>query len=364
MHECIIDLALRHAARPPSGRFQLAETQHEVVTAGPDGAPQARDKEFPVLIFECVEEPTVENRVVLRSERLEVPGIAHDELCTHTALAGLRFRQADRLCGDVDPRRLTPGSGRHQHVLARTATDVEHSSAEATVGGEGREGGLRLADVPRRRCLVCGFEVGHGISASGVLLGHGRCSPFGTLGSRTGVGGRTVLGVEPNWVRLRLDLASFDDDAFAPVVEQCERDGIVFRTMTDLGDVEANHRRLYELNRTCSSDIPNRGEFYTYEDYIEQRIRHDYTPATTVVALDGDTWVGLSAASDHSDEGYFFNEMTGVLRSHRGRGIALAMKVIVNRQVREHGVDEIRTFHHPDNLAPIALNRKLGYLDA
>jgi hypothetical protein len=51
----------------------------------------------------------------------------------------------------------------------------------------------------------------------------------------------------------------------------------------------------------------------------------------------------MAAASDHSDEGHFFSEMTGVIRSHRGFGIALAMKAIVIKLVRERGAPEIRT---------------------
>lgn len=42
----------------------------------------------------------------------------------------------------------------------------------------------------------------------------------------------------------------------------------------------------------------------------------------------------------------------------------MAMKVMVIRLVRDLGIPEIRTFHHPDNEAPIALNRRLGYVDA
>lgn len=86
-------------------------------------------------------------------------------------------------------------------------------------------------------------------------------------------------------------------------------------TMVELGDHEANHRRLYELNRLCSADIPERGEFYTYDEYHAARIERDYEPSTTVIALDDGAWVGMSAASDHHDEGFFFNEMTGVRRS-------------------------------------------------
>lgn len=168
----------------------------------------------------------------------------------------------------------------------------------------------------------------------------------------------------PDWVRLTLKVDSFEDRAFDHVFDRCSKEGIVLTTMTALGDHEANHRRLYELNRVCSADIPERGEFYTYDEYRTSRIERDYEPSTTVIALDDNTWVGMSAASDHRDECFFCNEMTGVIRSHRGRGIALAMKVMVIRLVRDLDVPEIRTLHHPDNHAPIALNRRLGYVDA
>jgi RimJ/RimL family protein N-acetyltransferase len=167
------------------------------------------------------------------------------------------------------------------------------------------------------------------------------------------------------WVRLVLDAEAFDAEAFVEIVERCVRDGIRFTTIAALGDFDANHQRLYELNRTCSADIPERGEFYTYAEYRSERIKvPSYEPSTVVIALDGEDWVGMSVASDHRDAGYFFNEMTGVLQSHRGRGIAIAMKVAVIERVRELGVSTIRTFHHPDNAAPIALNRRLGYVDA
>ncbi len=39
------------------------------------------------------------------------------------------------------------------------------------------------------------------------------------------------------------------------------------------------------------------------------------------------------------------------------------MKVMVIQVVRDLGVPEIRTLHHPDNGAPIALKRRLGYVD-
>ena len=42
--------------------------------------------------------------------------------------------------------------------------------------------------------------------------------------------------------------------------------------MADLGDTAGCRRALYELNKTCSADIPERGEFYTFHEYIDDRI--------------------------------------------------------------------------------------------
>jgi GNAT superfamily N-acetyltransferase len=176
---------------------------------------------------------------------------------------------------------------------------------------------------------------------------------------------RSVERVNRSWVRLTLDVDAFDPTPFAGVVERCRREGIEFSTMADLGDVEANHRRLYELNRTCSADIPERGDFYTYDEYRAERIEQPtYNPDSVVIALDGGTWVGMSAASDHREEKTFFNEMTGVLRSHRGRGIALAMKLLLIGRVRDLGAPAMHTFHHPQIVAAITLNRRLGYVDS
>jgi hypothetical protein len=111
------------------------------------------------------------------------------------------------------------------------------------------------------------------------------------------------VAIAPEWVRLKLDVAAFDASAFREVVTRCQEEGIVLRTMEDLGDHDANHQLLYELNRACSADIPERGDFYSYEEYLDERIRRAYTPATTVIALDGDRWVGMSPELPQNNSG-------------------------------------------------------------
>jgi hypothetical protein len=83
-----------------------------------------------------------------------------------------------------------------------------------------------------------------------------------------------------------------------------------------------------------------------------------------VIALDGDMWCGLSATSDHRSSGFVFNEMTGVKAAYRGRGISIAMKTLGIGFARICDVDRIRTVHHPGSKSAIAMNRRLGYVDA
>jgi GNAT superfamily N-acetyltransferase len=167
-----------------------------------------------------------------------------------------------------------------------------------------------------------------------------------------------------SWMRLQLDLDTFDDTRFVANLRRCRQSGITFTTMADLGDTAECRRALYELNKTCSADIPERGEFYTFEDYLAERIETRlYDPRGVVLAVNDGAWVGMAATSLREAEGYAFSEMTGVLASHRGRGISLAMKLLAIRFARSSGYHCLRTFHHPHNANAIGMNRRLGFVD-
>lgn len=166
------------------------------------------------------------------------------------------------------------------------------------------------------------------------------------------------------WVRLALDVPAFRVEDFEPVLQRCQRAGVEITSLADLGDDPQNRRALYELNRQCSADIPGRGPFYSFDEYVQERLDvPSFTPAGVVVAVRGGTWVGMSATSDHREAGYMVNEMTGVTADARRTGLALAMKVTGIVWVRSCGVDTIRTVHHAANHRAIAMNRRLGYRD-
>jgi GNAT superfamily N-acetyltransferase len=168
-----------------------------------------------------------------------------------------------------------------------------------------------------------------------------------------------------DWVKLELDVRTFDAARFTEYAERCRTAGIRLSTLAELGDTPGHRRALYELNKECSADIPERGEFYTFEEYLGRRIDvPSFDARGVVIALDDDEWSGLAVTSDHRSAGYVFNEMTGVKAAYRGRGIGVAMKTIGIGFAGLCGVDKIRTIHHPANTAAIEMNRRLGYVDA
>lgn len=167
-----------------------------------------------------------------------------------------------------------------------------------------------------------------------------------------------------DWVRLELDIDGFDDAAFEPYLVRARESGVGFTTMAAAGDTVEQHRALYDLNKTCSADIPDRGEFYTYDDYVTQRIKvPSYDPAGIVLATREGAWIGMSSTSLHPAERHAFSEMTGVIAPYRGQGLSLALKLLAIRFVRAAGYRRLTTFHHPRNASAIAMNRRLGFVD-
>ena len=165
-------------------------------------------------------------------------------------------------------------------------------------------------------------------------------------------------------VRLELDVDGFRDAGFEPYLQRAQASGVRFTTMAELGDTARHRRALYDLNRACSADIPDRGAFYWYDDYVAQRIEVDtYHPAGVILALHRDTWIGMSTTSLHPAEGHAYSVMTGVLAPYRGQGLSLALKLQAIRFVRTAGYRRLVTSNHPRNASVLAMNRRLGFVD-
>jgi len=164
------------------------------------------------------------------------------------------------------------------------------------------------------------------------------------------------------WVELGLVIADFDDQSITDRVAQSDLDGICLSSYDELGTGESQLRKLYELNRECARDIPDRGEFYSFDEYVQQRIAvESFDPRCVVIATKGDEWIGMTAASNHLARGFMHDEMTGVVAAYRGRGLSLALKLANIRRMRSLGTPVIHTMHNSKNSSAIEMNKRLGY---
>jgi GNAT superfamily N-acetyltransferase len=78
------------------------------------------------------------------------------------------------------------------------------------------------------------------------------------------------------------------------------------------------------------------------------------------VALDEDRPVGMTFLKRLSEDAAE-NDYTGVASTHRGRGIAPALKRRAIAWAQQHGVDWFYTSSEIGNARMIAINKRLGY---
>ena len=84
-------------------------------------------------------------------------------------------------------------------------------------------------------------------------------------------------------------------------------------------DLPAAHRILGEAFEDHWDYSPT-----SYEEFLDRSVRQDdFDPALWIIAFDAGKPVGVLTGGAHSDRGWVYD--LGVLRSHRGRGIATAL---------------------------------------
>jgi mycothiol synthase len=124
---------------------------------------------------------------------------------------------------------------------------------------------------------------------------------------------------------------------------------------------ELSEERLdgaYAVAVECFPDMPVSPPIAapSYDEWLDEEV----PGPVTFVALDQRGVVGYAALLDRI-EGLAEHGLTAVLRSHRGRGIATALKQAQLRWASEHGYRELATWTQDGNAAMQAVNLKLGY---
>lgn len=162
-----------------------------------------------------------------------------------------------------------------------------------------------------------------------------------------------------------LNVQQFDASRFADTLDRVAASGIAMMPLKELMETDPNwQRKLYELECEIDKDIPSPEPLTSdsFEVFIRKRLESpNLMPEAFFIAIDGDQYVGLSALwRNNSNPDLLQTGLTGVLRSHRRRGIATALKVKAIEFAQAYGVDMIDT-ENEENNPMLQINVALGF---
>jgi len=162
-----------------------------------------------------------------------------------------------------------------------------------------------------------------------------------------------------------LDLEKFCATPFQQLLDRVNDEGIAIKSLPELKANDPDWmKKLYQLRWEILKDVPSPDPLT--QDTIEQwdkevlnnpRIFED----SWMVAVDGDQYVGYSnlwkilARPDKLDTG-----LTGVVRSHRRKGVCTAMKIRAFDVAKQLGVKIIET-ENEENNPMYQINLRLGF---
>lgn len=163
----------------------------------------------------------------------------------------------------------------------------------------------------------------------------------------------------------RQNPASVDLSKLDQLRTRLRSDGIETTALPGI-DGELTRRELYRCNMAIWRDMPHEPHVEWQDPPLDTFIRSIFErPAVLLdsffVARDGDEIVGLSYLLRRPDGDAEVGD-TGVLGSHRRRGIARVLKMLVTRYAAQRGIPYVHTDNRADNTAMLAINNELRFM--
>ncbi len=163
----------------------------------------------------------------------------------------------------------------------------------------------------------------------------------------------------------RLPVQEFDQALFERYPEKIAELGVKISTLSEQFQHEPDYKRkVHELALAIAPDVPAPDRFtgWSFEDTQKYLRDPDILPDGFFIARDGDRYVGMSDVFKREKEPEdLYQQLTGVLREYRGRGIAMALKLRVIDFAKRHGAKVIKTWNDSTNTPMLAINIKLGF---
>lgn len=161
-----------------------------------------------------------------------------------------------------------------------------------------------------------------------------------------------------------LDLRAFDAARYAGAQERVQAQAMRIVTLPELAADPERDRKLYDLVWEIRQDFPELDPptRESFETFCAQYLYHEaMLPDAYFVAVRGSEYVGYSYHTRLTDDSRIRIGQTGVRRSCRRQGIALALKLRGIGYAQARGYQTMRTVNAATNRGMLALNEQLGF---
>ena len=169
------------------------------------------------------------------------------------------------------------------------------------------------------------------------------------------------------WLVSVLDVTQFEAGLYAGLRQKLAAEGVEIRPLPQQKPLDPDWiTNVYELDWTLVLDEPQPSPptKLSLEQYVKRYIEDpNLIQAAWYVALDNGRYVGMTQLfRNENNPTEYGSGFTGVVRSHRRRGIATALKSYAIEYAQQQGIQTIRTGNEEHN-PMYQLNVQLGFKD-
>jgi GNAT superfamily N-acetyltransferase len=159
-----------------------------------------------------------------------------------------------------------------------------------------------------------------------------------------------------------LNLETFDESRFVGQCDRVKASGIEIRSFAEIVQTESDWDKVLEFvadSLARTPDLEGNPPWSLAQVAHWVRDESQTNAARVFLAIEAGNWVGISVLT--LDRGQTYNFITAVNPSHRGRGIALALKLEAIKTAKALGYTKMSTNNLSINAPMLEVNKKLGF---
>lgn len=161
----------------------------------------------------------------------------------------------------------------------------------------------------------------------------------------------------------RLDLSQFSYAKFNQTIEKTKKLGITFTPLSTYPNTDEWFERFINFYYDLVEDVPGMEPHVRPKLSELQSLYRDadnWDPSGIILATFEDEWVAMSWVASRPD-GDYYNQMTGVQKKFRNKGIGISVKLNAIEYVQKQKSHFLYTHNDSNNKPMLQINQRLGF---